>query len=108
MTLRTGLHIRNAEGITTLVTEVTQYSWDKHIKQYCGIHFSLCSAKRDHHSIRINHDKQIMIMKNVSALSANTANTIVGQAELDDIRLLKCIPNKRYLFYTSKLLLPDR
>ncbi len=30
------LHIRSTEGIITLVTGVTQYLWDKHIKQYCG------------------------------------------------------------------------
>ena len=47
-------------------------------------------------------------MKNVSAISANTANTLVGQAKLNDIHLLKCIPNKIYLLYMPKLLLSDR
>ncbi len=30
------LHIKSTEGLITLVTGVTQYLWDKHIKHYCG------------------------------------------------------------------------
>ena len=61
--------------------------------EHTPAHFSLCSAKSDNNSIRIKHDNHMIIKNNVSAISANSANTFVGQAKLDDRYTLKHIPN---------------